>query len=381
MKTKALLLSLIIVAVAVSGNAQQTTALKVSSTNKSFHKAYTPSAAVNNSGKEVKNVILMIGDGMGTAQLESGLLQNKGELTITNLTTCGFVLTQAYGKDFTTDSAASGTAYACGVKTYNAAIGVDKDTVKVANIPEVVAPKGYVCGVVTTDELYGATPSAFYAHQKHRNMSAQILGDLPQSQLSYVAGGSKEQVDKLTPDLWSKLKRSGYTVVNDVAKGSILKENKVAVIPPKAIASSFVTDGRGDFLSQSTKEALEFLSSKKAKGFFLMVEGARIDKAAHENDFESMVAEVLDFDKAVEEAIRFAEKDGNTIVIISADHETGGLTFSNGDINRSKLSAVFASRGHTGVMVPLFAYGPQAYLFGGLQHNSDVSNKIKSLLK
>ena len=111
-----------------------------------------------------------------------------------------------------------------------------------------------------------------------------------------------------------------------------------------------------------------------------MVEGARIDKSAHSNDYSTVVREVLDFDKAVEAAIRFAEKDENTLVIISADHETGALALRDGNIKEGKMKAMFVSKGHTPIMVPLFAYGPQSKLFGGVQENSDVSNKILQLL-
>ena len=111
-----------------------------------------------------------------------------------------------------------------------------------------------------------------------------------------------------------------------------------------------------------------------------MVEGARIDKSAHNNDFKGVVGEVLDFDQAVEAAIRFAEKDGHTLVIISADHETGALSLGNGHIADGKLTGNFSTKGHTSIMVPLYAYGPWSDLFTGVQENSDVSNKIYELL-
>ena len=111
-----------------------------------------------------------------------------------------------------------------------------------------------------------------------------------------------------------------------------------------------------------------------------MIEGARIDKEEHKNNYQGMVDETLDFDKAIEAAIRFAEKDGHTLVIISADHETGGVTLSMGVPEEGLIQGVFASRGHTPIMVPLFAYGPHSRDFSGTQENSDVSNKIFSLL-
>lgn len=112
-----------------------------------------------------------------------------------------------------------------------------------------------------------------------------------------------------------------------------------------------------------------------------MIEGARIDKSSHQNDYQAVLREVLDFDKAIEIAIRFAEKDGNTLVVISADHETGALSLSGGDMKRGKIEGIFVSGGHTPIMVPLFAYGPQSHLFTGVQENSDVSNKIYSIFQ
>lgn len=126
--------------------------------------------------------------------------------------------------------------------------------------------------------------------------------------------------------------------------------------------------------------AIRYLSERGRKGFFLMVEGARIDKEEHGNDFKGMVEETLDFDKAVEAAIRFAEQDGHTLVIISADHETGAVTLGHCNPGDGYASGTFASSGHSPIMVPLFAYGPRSREFTGTQENSDVSNKIFSIL-
>ena len=141
-----------------------------------------------------------------------------------------------------------------------------------------------------------------------------------------------------------------------------------------------VNADRGDYLPRTTKMAIDFLSSCSKKGFFLMVEGARIDKEEHRNDYNGVVRETLDFDKAIEEAIRFAEKDGHTLVIISADHETGGTVLNFGVPSEGMVMGTFTSRGHSPMMVPLFAYGPKSGMFMGTQENSDVSNKIYTIL-
>lgn len=343
------------------------------------HETFTPSFERDGADAKPMNVILMIGDGMGLAHLASGMFANGGELTITNLRTTGWVCTQS-ATDFTTDSAASGTAYAAGVKTHNGAIGVDKDNNSVPNIPEKVAKTGMVSGVVTTDSMTGATPASFFAHQPDRNMSAEIWADLADAEIIFFAGGSKEDFER-QDEKTVKAVQKRYHVIESLDDKKAAKAKRVGYLPPKSRTAS-VSEGRGDFLPASTEYAIEFLNSNKkdGKGFFLMVEGARIDKSAHGNDYPEVVKEVLDFDQAVEAAIRFAEKDGNTLVIISADHETGALSLRGGDPSKGNMKGSFASGGHTGIPVPLFAYGPGSQHFMGVLENSDVSNKIAELL-
>lgn len=148
--------------------------------------------------KPVKNVILMIGDGMGLAHICSGMYANQGQLTITNLKTCGFVRTQSANK-FTTDSAASGTAYSTGKKTKNGALGMDENNQVIPNLPEKLSGYGYISGIVTTDNLDGATPAAFFAHQPERGMSKEIWADLPNSKLTFFSAGSYELFEKQAP--------------------------------------------------------------------------------------------------------------------------------------------------------------------------------------
>ena len=343
------------------------------------HETFTPSFENDGAYTKPVNVILMIGDGMGLAHLSAGMYANGGELTITNLKTTGWSRTQS-ATDFTTDSAASGTAYATGVKTHNGAIGVDKDNNPVANLPEKLAEYGIVSGIVTTDSMDGATPSAFFAHQPDRNMSAAIWADFADAAVIFFAGGSWEKYQTLDSKTIKDIEKR-YHVTNTLDDKKASKAKRLGYLPPESETAS-VSAGRGDFLPATTSYAIDFLQSNadKDKGFFLMVEGARIDKSSHGNDFPSTVKEVLDFDQAVEAAIRFAEKDGNTLVIISADHETGALSLRGGDPAKGNVRGSFSSGAHTGIPVPLFAYGPGSQHFMGVQENSDVSNKIAELL-
>lgn len=340
--------------------------------------SYTPSFVIDGEERAPRNIILMIGDGMGLAHIATAMYANGGELTITNLKTCGFVRTSS-ATHFITDSAASGTAYATGSKTHNSALGMDVNDNPIANLPEKLCGDGIISGIISTDDLDGATPAAFFAHQPKRYMAAEIWGDLPASKLTFFAAGYAERFAEQSPET-RKAVNETFTVVSDLADVPAGAE-RAGYLPPKARTAS-VNENRGDFLPATTRYALEFLSQRAGgdKGFFLMVEGARIDKSSHGNDYPAVVRETLDFDKAVEEAVRFAEKDGNTLVIISADHETGALVLGDGNPAEGVMNGAFVSNNHTAIPVPLFAYGPSSREFAGVQENSDVSLKIARLL-
>lgn len=334
--------------------------------------AYTPSFAADGTNRRVRNVILMIGDGMGVGAVNAALYANGGELTMTNLRTVGFVRTQS-ADNFTTDSAASGTAYATGQKTNNGYLGMNPAKEVIPNIPELLAPLGYACGVLSTDDLNGATPAAFFAHQPARGMKDEIWADLPGSSLLFASAGTQATFEGLPFATQEEIRRR-YTVVYDPDDDDVEDSERLLYLPKS------VNLDRGNYLPATTEMAIEYLSERSRKGFFLMVEGARIDKSEHSNDFPGTVQETLDFDKAIEAAVRFAERDGHTLVIISADHETGATILSKADPQTGYALGVFASKGHTPMMVPLFAYGPRSREFSGVQENSDVANKILRLL-
>lgn len=339
---------------------------------------FTPSFEIDGVDMPVKNIILMIGDGMGLAHVSAAMYANHGELTLTNLKTCGLVRTQSANK-FTTDSAASGTAFSTGQKTKNGALGVDIDNNILPNLPEKLDKEGYISGIVTTDNLDGATPAAFFSHQPERGMSKEIWEDISTSKLTFFSAGSYEQFEDQQKSTRKAIKKQ-FTIISKPAMKAIKKAKRLGFLPLGKETAS-VNNNRGDYLPNTTQLAIDYLSSKKSQGFFLMVEGARIDKSAHSNDFQAVIREVLDFDKAIEVAIRFAEKEGNTLVIITADHETGALSLRDGQIDEGYVQGLFASNGHTPIMVPLFAFGPQSGKFTGVQENNDVGNKIYEILQ
>lgn len=341
----------------------------------SYHPTYSSDGACS----LPRNIILMIGDGVGLAQISAGYFANNEELTYANLKHMGWVTTKS-ATDFTTDSAASGTAYATGHKTYNYAVGVDVYKRPLANIPERVIRYGVISGIVTTDNMSGATPASFFAHQAGRQMKNEIWADLPSSVLKYFAAGSKE-VFEATPQETQVAVKKVFTIVNSLDDPAIKAADRVGVLPPKK-ETGYIVNGRTDFLPRATRQAIDFLNerSKEDKGFFLMVEGARIDKACHDNDFPSAVKELLDFDKAIAEALKFADEDGNTLVVISADHETSGLAIWDGEPKKGNVEGVHISTSHTAIPVPIFSYGPHAQDFMGVQGNEQVAQKILKLL-
>lgn len=327
-----------------------------------------------------RNIILMIGDGMGTAQVYSGYTLNKGQLTVFGFPVTGFIKTYS-ASDYITDSGAGGTALATGHKTYNGAIGVDNDTVPVKSILEYAEDKGMATGLVSTSSITHATPASFIAHQRWRDNYEGIALDFLDTDIDVFIGGGIRHFTKRADkaNLVSRLRQNGYLVsfsmdtIRNVTSGKLAGLTAIEHNAP-------VMKGRGDMLPASTRTAINILS-KNRKGFFLMVEGSMIDWGGHANSTEYVSTEVVDFDQAIAAALAYARIDGHTLIIVTADHETGGMSITGGNDVEGKLEAKFNTTDHTGVMVPVFAYGPGAELFQGVQDNTDIFRKMMQLLK
>ena len=273
-----LLPALLCAALTLSAQAPNTEVKAAAGETHAIHQgSYTPSFAVDGSHRRVRNVILLIGDGMGVGAVNAAMYANGGELTMTKLRTVGFVRTQS-ADNFTTDSAASGTAYATGQKTNNGYLGMNPAKEVIPNIPEILAPLGYACGVLSTDDLNGATPAAFFAHQPARGMKDEIWADLPGSSLLFASAGTQATFEGLPFATQEEIRRR-YTVVYDPDDDDANDSERLLYLPKT------VTLDRGDYLPATTEMAIEYLSERSRKGFFLMVEGARIDKCEHANDF------------------------------------------------------------------------------------------------
>ncbi len=342
------------------------------------HEVYTPAFGYLNKKGKVKNVILLFGDGMGLAQLYAGYTANGGKLTIFNMKEIGFSKTSS-ADDYITDSAAGGSAIATGKKTKNRSIGVDTTGKSCPNLAELLYPKGLKCGVVSAGDITDATPAVFYAHQVERDWSERIAADFMNSNIDVLIGGNPSAFSKRhdNRNLLTELAGKNYQILTDFNEIDQIKAGKAVILDDSATRSKI--KGRGDFLRISAQKSISLLSNPK--GFFLMIEGAQIDYGGHANNIQYVVREMLDFDLAVAEALRFADKDGETLVIVTADHETGGLTLLGGDYSRGMVDGQFSSTDHTAVMVPVFAYGPHSEDFRGVYENTEIFLKILNLFK
>ena len=326
-----------------------------------------------------RNIIIFIGDGMGIDHLYAGMTIHGQKFNLEKFPFSGF--SKTYSADnYITDSAAGGTAIAGGEKTNNGMIGVKPDNSLVSSITETANKNGLAAGVVSTSSITHATPASFVAHNAGRGNYEDIASDFLNGTIDVFIGGGENHFRKRRDgeDLTIKLKEQGFDVVYTVENLKKSTSPKLAGLlagehMPKA------AEGRMGMLREMTAKAIETLSKNK-RGFVLMVEGSMIDWGAHEGDFEYTVAEMIDFDDAIGAALDFAATDGKTLIVVTADHETGGLTLTGGDIASKTVTANFSSNDHTAVMVPIFSYGPGAERFSGIHENTFFYGEFIELL-
>ena len=321
---------------------------------------------------QVNNIIFMIGDGMGLNQAYVGVQRYGQLLSFMQMPYATLQETWSANQKIT-DSAASGTALACGIKTNNYMIGMSPDTVAVESILAQSARNGKSTGEVVTCYIPHATPAVFVAHQPDRGMYEEIAMDYLHNTPDVVIGGGRKYFEnrKDSLNLSDSLRAKGFGVYYNLSDAQAGTDARLAVMAADGHMPK-LAEGRGDFLPDGVSLALDRLSRNK-KGFFLMVEGSQIDMRCHSNDIEGTADEVVDFAKAVQVALDFARKDGHTLVVVTADHETGGLALlqstplNPGDPIKGK----YTTTGHTGVPVPVYAYGPGAEEYTHLIQNSD----------
>ena len=347
---------------------------KLEYTSPKAYTPYQPTYKSDGSTKKAKNVILLIGDGMGLAQIQAGLSANFGLSNLVNLKHIGFSRTEASNSDFT-DSAAGATAMATGHKTNNRYISLDAQGRKLTRIPDTLARYGIKSGIISSGDITDATPAAFYAQQIERTMSREIAADLQNSQVDILVGSNRKSFTANTDaGLMDKLAQKGYSYRTTLEEFATAKTGKQLVLLADS-ATRKVLDGRGNMLQTSLLKTIQLLSANP-KGFFIMAEGAQIDHGGHANDLPFAVTEQQDFDRLVGEALKFADQDGETLVIVTADHETGGLSLLDASYQKGMVRGNFSTDDHTNIMVPVFAYGPGAKAFMGVYPNNTIFAKI-----
>lgn len=326
-----------------------------------------------------KNIIFLIGDGMGTAQIYAGYTAKKGVMNITSMPVSGFSVTRS-ASDYITDSGAGGTALSTGVKTNNYSIGVDVDGKPLETILEKAEKKGLSTGLVSTSAITHATPASYIAHTNNRSKYADIAFDFLKTDVDVFIGGGYNHFAKRADslNLIDSLKIRGYVVARNLKDVDIPSTKKLAALLADEHLPS-IAKGRGNMLPEATEMALKMLKRNK-KGFFIMIEGSQIDWGGHDNDAQYVINEVVDFDDAVGKALQFAKSNKETLVVVTADHETGGFGIVAGDLAKGEVQGAFLSRDHTATMVPVFAYGPGAELFTGVNDNTDIFKKCAELL-
>ncbi|MBQ6571136.1 MAG: alkaline phosphatase [Alistipes sp.] len=340
---------------------------------------------------EVKNIIIMIGDGMGLAQASLTQIENKYAPTAFDRAQ-NVALQKTYSaNNRVTDSAASGTALATGYKTNNSTLGQTPDGTPVESIIAKAEKVGYASGVVVTCYVNHATPAAFYAHRESRNDNEGIITDFMASDLDVVFGGGtrffNEHFTKQNKNYVDELKAKGYNVLSEQSEmASVSEGNVVGLFAETNIP--LMRNGRGDYLPNATAKALEILTNNVEKqgkeGFILMVEGSQIDGEGHGNNIEGVLAETRDFAAAMNVAMDYADAHPGTLVVVTGDHETGGLSIPSNKTDftlpESGISYGFSTTGHTGIMLPIYLYGTGADRINGIMENTELSQTLQRMI-
>lgn len=322
----------------------------------------------------VNNVILMIGDGMGIHHLFAAGVANKGNLFIENCPIVGISKTRCTNK-LVTDSAAAGTAMATGTKTLYHRVAIGPNGEKMDSLVDKAADMKKSTGVIASCELNDATPASFCANNEERSRAYEIIGDYPTSRADFIFGGGSKYFTNRPDgrDIFKEMQAKGYKTALSWEEAAPIFHDKMLIVtapgnlPPPSV--------RGNVLGKATAKALDILS-RNPNGFFLMIEGSNIDKAAHRNNLAEMVDEALDFDQTIGIVLEWAAKHPGTLVVITADHNTGAFSLIGGDQQKGEVIAQFGSHNHDDVAVPVYAYGAGCNAFSGIYENNAIFHKI-----
>lgn len=365
---------------------------------------------------KVKNVIYLIGDGMGMGAVSSLLLSEEEQTGFEQAPVIGLSETCS-ANNYVTDSAAGGTALATGTRTNNGYVGADPDGQQLISVLRKAQTYGMKTGIVVNTTLTEATPAAFYAGVTSRKMVYDIAKQFTESEVDLAIGGGFDHFynrpDSL--DLTATLIEKGYDVyLNWESVLNTQSDKFVGILPLSDLHRREKNHGKASaaegqevclaaqmaainedvsathlseptvYLEKATAKALEVLSRNNENGFFLMIESAIIDGYGHNNDSEGMIVEMREFDCTLRQMIEYVNNHPETLLVVTADHETGGTgVYYNGNVpgNEGPVRLKFSTSGHTGTLVPIFAYGAGAESFAGVMKNIDIPKKIESLIR
>ena len=330
---------------------------------------------------EVRNVIIMIGDGMGLEQVSCAWVVNHGKLNLDRFPTVGLSRTYCTN-ELITDSGAGGTALSSGIKTAYSHVGTAADSTDIPSVLVKAQELGKKTGVVVTCHFADATPCDFCCHNEYRYNQDDLIADYVTCGVDYLAGGGLDWFTvnrKDGRDITKEMAAAGYTVALTENELMTAELPVIGILAPDNLP---VAMERGDLYRHSVARGLDILSRESGdKGFVMMLEGSCIDDWLHGNDIGKAMEELLDFDRTIGDVLEWAAADGHTLVVVTADHNTGALTLQDGNLEEGRIGVAFGSESHNGIAVPFYAWGPGSDAFTGIRENDEWGRLIASFVK
>ena len=373
---KKTLISLAIIALAAVSCKENETALQYYTTPRTYDIVSVQEPPQSNA---VKNIIFRIGDGMGLEQVSCAWVLNHGKLNLDNMSHVGLSRTWCTN-ELITDSGAGGTALAAGQKTAYSHVGTAPDTTDLYSILVDAAKVGKKTGTVVTCHFADATPCDFCCHNEFRYNQDDLIADYVTCGVDYLAGGGLDWFTvnrKDGRDITKEMADAGYTVALTEEELMAAGLPVIGILSPDNLP---VAGERGDLFRRMVAQGLDQLSQNE-NGFVMMIEGSCIDDWLHGNDIEKAMEELLDFDRTLGDVLEFAAKDGHTLVVVTADHNTGAITLQDGNLEKGEIGVHFGSESHNGIAVPVYAWGPGSEKFTGIRENAEWGQLVKSFVK